>query len=190
MANKVEYGFRKVHYAVITESGGTITYGDPVDMSADGSGAISISLAPAGEQNDVYADDVIWFSETTNQGYEGELVLTKVSDNFKKDVMGMVQDTKGSLVESADAVFKNFAMCFEVQGNEKPTRTWYYYCSVARPTENANTKEAQTTPAQKTLTIKAMPRPTDHKVKISHTKSGTTDTTFDDFFDEVQEAQS
>ena len=192
MANKVLYGLRNVYYSVITESAGTITYGTPKQMSAEGAGAISVSLAPVGENNDKYADDVIWFSQTANQGYEGDLVLTNVGDSFKKDIMGMIEDTKGSLIESADAVFKNFALAFEVQGNEKATRTWYYYCSVARPSDEAATKEATITPADKTLTLKSMPRPTDKKVKITHTDKSTSsspDTTYTGWFTEVQEEQ-
>lgn len=190
MANKVVYGFRNVYYSVITESAGTITYATPVKMSTNGAGGISISLAPVGDQNDKYADDVVWFSQAGNQGYEGDLVLTNITDDFKKDILGMIEDTNGSLIESANANFKNFALGFEVQGNEKATRTWYYYCSVSRPTENASTKESGITPADKTLSIKAMPRPTDMKVKISHTDKSTSsapDTTYTGFFNTVQE---
>ena len=187
MANKVEYGFRNVYYSIITEGGGTITYGTPVKMATDGAGAISVALSPVGDTNDTYADDIIWFSETANQGYEGDLSLTKITDAFKKDVLGMVEDSNGALIENADATFKKFALGFEVQGNEKPTRTWYYYCSVARPSDDANTKEASTTTAQKTLTLKVMPRPTDMAVKVSMTKSATNEDAFDDFFDEVYE---
>lgn len=187
MANKVEYGFRNVYYSIITETASGISYGTPVKMSTDGAGGISVSLAPVGDATDFYADDIIWFSETANQGYEGDLALTKITDAFKKDVLGMIEDTNGALIESADAKFKNFAIGFEVQGNEKPTRTWYYYCSVSRPNDEANTKEASTTPATKTLSLKVMPRPTDMAVKVSMTKSSTNETAFNGFFDAVYE---
>lgn len=190
MANKIEYGLRNVYYAVITETGGTITYGNPVKMSNNGGGAISISLAPVGDKLEVYADDVVWFSENPNQGYEGDLVLSQVTDAFKKDVLGYIEDSNGALIENADAVAKNFAMGFEVQGNDKPTRTWYYYGSVNRPNEDAQTKEASTTPAQKTLNVKFTPRTTDHKVKASMTKSATNETAFNGFFSAVYEQVS
>lgn len=187
MANKVQYGFRNVVYSVITETNGAITYGTPVKMKLDGAGAINVALSPVGDSNDFYADDIIWFSETPNQGYEGDLGLTKITDAFKKDVLGMEEDINGALIENADATFKKFALGFEVQGNEKPTRTWYYYCQVSRPNDEANTKEASTTPATKTLTLKVMPRPTDMAVKVNMTKSSTNETAFNGFFDAVYE---
>ena len=185
--NKVEYGFRNVYYSIIDESGSTPQYGTPVKMSDDGAGGISVSLAPVGDANDFYADDIIWFSETPNQGYEGDLVLTKITDAFKKDVLGMVEDVNGALIENADATFKKFAIGFEVQGNEKPTRTWYYYCQVSRPNDEATTKETSTTPASKTLTLKVMPRPTDMAVKVSMTKTTENESAFNSFFNEVYE---
>lgn len=190
MANKIQYGFRNVHYAVITESEGSISYGTPKKMNNDGGGGISVSLAPVGESNDFYADDIIWFDENTNNGYEGDLVMTKVTDDFKKDILGMTEDINGALIENADAQFKKFALGFEVQGNEKPTRTWYYYCSVSRPNEDANTKEATITPAEKTLSIKALPRPTDREVKASLTKTDSNETIFNSFFTSVYEKQT
>lgn len=187
MANKVEFGFKNVYYSVITETNTTITYGTPAKMSDEGGGAISVSLAPAGEQSTTYADDIVWFDEQTNNGYEGDLVLTKVGDSFKKNVLGWIEDTNGALIEDASVTPKKFALGFEVQGNEKPTRTWYYYCSVARPTDNANTKESATTPAEKTLTLKVIPRFTDNKVKVSMTKSSTNETAYNGFFSAVYE---
>lgn len=187
MANKVQYGFRNVFYSVITESGNTITYGTPVAFNTNGAGGISVSLAPKGDKTEFYADDVLWFGETVNQGYEGDLILSQLPTQFKKDVLGWVEDSNGALVENADATPKNFALGFEVQGNENPTRTWYYYCSVARPSDEANSKEATVTPNQKTLTITVSPRPTDKNVKVSLTKATASESIYNSFFSAVYE---
>lgn len=187
MAKKVEYGFRNVYYAVVTETDNAITYGTPKSFLSQGAGGISVSLAPSGDENTMYADDVVWFEENTNNGYEGDLVMTNVSDDFKKEVMGYTQDSNGALIENADATFEKFALGFEVQGNDNPTRTWYYYCSVARPTEEHQTKEASTTPAQKTLSLKARPRTTDKAVKVSLKKATASETAYNSFFSAVYE---
>lgn len=190
MAKKIEYGFRNVYYSVITEGvGGSISYGTPKSFLAQGAGGISVNLAPSGDQVDFYADDVSWYNQATNNGYDGDLVMTKVSDEFKKDVLGMIEDVNGALIEKADAIFKGFALGFEVQGNDAPTRTWYYNCTVARPSEEHNTKDATITPAEKTLTLSVRPRATDNKVKVSMTKNSTNETAYNGFFSAVYEEQ-
>ena len=187
--NKVLFGFKNVYYSKITESGTTITYGLPVKFATEGSGGVSIALSPRGETFEKYADDVLWFADAVNQGYEGDLVMTNISDSFKTDIMGYVQDTNGALVEKSDVTFAKFALGFEVQGNDKATRTWYYYCTVTRPNDEANTKEASMSTNDKTLSIIASPRPTDEKVKVSLTLSTTNTTAYNGFFSSVYEAQ-
>lgn len=187
--DKVLYGFRNVYYSKITESGGTITYGTPKAFAAEGAGGVSIALSPRGESFEKYADDVLWFGKAVNQGYEGDLVMTLISDDFKKDIMGYTEDANGALLENSDTTFANFALGFEVQGNENPTRTWYYYCTVTRPNDEANTLEATMSTNDKTLSIIASPRPTDKAVKISLKYDEDTKTAFEGFFTSVYEAQ-
>ena len=48
MANKVKYGLKNVHYAVITENNGETTYDTPKPIP----GAVNLTLSPRGkEQN-------------------------------------------------------------------------------------------------------------------------------------------
>lgn len=187
--DKVLFGFKNVYYSKITETGGTISYGTPKKFADDGSGGVSIALSPRGETFEKYADDILWFADAVNQGYEGDLVMTTVTDDFKKDIMGYTEDTNGALLEKADVTFAKFALGFEVQGNENPTRTWYYYCTVTRPNDEANTKEATMATNDKTLTLIASPRPTDEAVKISLKKSSTNEAKFNSFFSAVYEAE-
>lgn len=185
--DKVLFGFRNVCYSVITEQGGTITYGTPKKFADEGAGGVSIALSPRGESFEKYADDVLWFGDAVNQGYEGDLVMTKLTDSFLLDVMNYTVDTNGAMVEGADTTFKNFALGFEVQGNESPKRTWYYYCSITRPNDEANTKEGSMSTNDKTMTIIASPRPTDSKVKVSMKKTDENETAFNGFFSAVYE---
>lgn len=186
--NKTEYGFRNVWYSPIVENqDGTFDYGTPKSFLEEGSGGISVNLAPVGESNELHADDIVWEEEENNNGYDGDLTLTKVSKDFKKDIMGMTEDVNGALTEHADAKIKRFALGFEVQGNEKPTRTWYLNCSCGRiPDEHATNENSKTysTPA---LSLKARPRPYDKKVKSHLTLSDTNQTAYNNFFNEVYE---
>lgn len=186
--NKTEYGFRNVWYSPIEENqDGTFNYGTPKSFLEEGSGGISVNLAPVGENNELHADDIVWEEEENNQGYDGDLTLTKVSEDFKKDIMGMTEDVNGALTEHADAKIKRFALGFEVQGNKKPTRTWYLNCSCGRiPDEHATNENSKTysTPA---LSLKARPRPYDKKVKSHLTLSDTNETAYNNFFNQVYE---
>ena len=67
--NIVKFGLRNVKYSKITiGEDGTYEYATPVAIP----GGVNLSLSPSGETNDFFADDVIYFSDTTNQGYEGD----------------------------------------------------------------------------------------------------------------------
>ena len=121
MANKVKYGIKNVHYAVITESGGTLTYGTPVAIP----GAVSLSLDASGDTNNFYADNIVYFSTSANNGYEGDLEVALIPDSFKVDVLGEVLDTKGFYVERTGQPTKEFALLFQFEGDESATKHCY-----------------------------------------------------------------
>ena len=101
--------------------------------------------------------------------------------------MGLTEDSNGALVEVADAIAAPFALGFEVQGDDKGRRTWYYNCTCARPNQDANTKESGITPSTEKLSIKMMPRSTDKKVRASMELSDTNATAYNGFFSAVYE---
>lgn len=182
--NKVKFGLRNVYYSKITlGEGDTYTYATPVAIN----GAVSLSLSPSGDTTEFFADDVIYYSDTANQGYEGDLEIALVPKSFKTDIMGMTEDINGALVENADDKFSPFALAFEVQGDDKGRRTWLYNCTVARPNQDAATKEKSVTPSKEKLTIKVMPRLSDRAVKASLELSTTNETAYNGFFSEVYE---
>lgn len=183
MANKVKFGLKNVYYSVITESTSGITYGTPVAIN----GAVSLSLSKLGDNYDFYADDIIYYNSNANQGYEGDLEVAMLPDTFKTDVLGETTDTNGALTEVASATTKYFALGFEVSGDDKARRTWMFYCTASRPNIEAQTIEATKEPKTDVLTLKAMPRATDEKVKVVMTKSATNETAFNSFFSAVYE---
>ena len=73
--NKVVFGLRNAHYSIITEGeGGDITYSVPVPLK----GAVEISLEPRGETTDFYADDILYYTTVSNQGYETTLTVANI----------------------------------------------------------------------------------------------------------------
>lgn len=182
MANKIKYGLRNVYYSKITiGEGGAYTYATPVAIP----GGVSLSLSASGDENDFYADDAIYYSVTANQGYEGDLEIALIPESFLTDIMGVTKDSNGALIENSDAKLSSFALGFEVQGDIKGRRTWLYNCSASRSNQDASTKESSITPSTETLSIKAMPRLSDHAVKVSMEENETNTTAYNGFFSEV-----
>lgn len=183
MANKVKYGLRNVNYSVITTTNGVDTYGTPVPIN----GAVSLSLAPAGDQVDFFADDSLYFTQSVNQGYTGELVIADLPKTFLTEVLGFTEDSNGALIEDADISTKPFALGYEVQGDDKGTKFWLYNCTCARPNQDAATKENGITPSTDTLAITVAPRLADKIVRAKMVENATNTAAYEAFFTSVYE---
>ena len=171
MANKIKYGLRNVYYAVATEgTGGALTYATPVAIP----GGVNLSLSAEGETSPFYADDVIYFQSTSNNGYSGTLEVALLPDTFKTDVLLETVNTAGVSVEKANVTPKEFALLFEFQGDDKASRHALLRCSCSRPDVAGATKEASIEPQTETLNITAMPRLNDYVVKASCPQTATT----------------
>jgi phi13 family phage major tail protein len=152
MSNKIKYGLKNVYYAVATiAADGSATYAAPVALP----GAVSLSMDPQGELTPFYADNIVFYMSSANNGYEGDLTLAMVPDSFKKDVLGYVEDTKKVLVEDADAEPAHFALLFQFEGDSKAIRRVLYNCVAGRPTDNGNTKEENVSPETDQLSLTA-----------------------------------
>ena len=164
MANKIKYGIRNVYYAVATTgTGGALTYATPVAIP----GAVNLSLSAEGDSTPFYADDVIYWQGTANNGYSGTLEIALIPNSFKTDVLLETVGTNGVYVEKSNVTPKEFALLFEFQGDDKATRHAMFRCTCSRPDVSGATKEASIEPQTETLNITAMPRINDYVVKAS-----------------------
>ena len=156
--NKVHFGIKNVHYALVTETtttaGTSTTYGSPVAMP----GAVSIDLSANQETTEFYADDGVYYITQNDATYEGDLTIADIPDQFKKDVFGDKEDSSGVLVETTGNPVKYFALMFETTGDAGGHRTLFYKCSATRPNASGQTKEETTEVQPMTLSIKAIPR--------------------------------
>ena len=151
--NKVKFGLKNAHYAVVSNNNGVITYGTPVRIP----GAVNLVLNPKGDKTEFYADDMAYFVTTANQGYEGTLEVALIPDSFKIDVLGETVDSNGALIENANAIPENIALMYEFTGDKKATRHINYNVSVARPSIESATKGASIEPVTDTIDITASP---------------------------------
>jgi phi13 family phage major tail protein len=153
MSNKIKYGLKNVHYAVVSDVGGIITYGAPVAIP----GAVNLTLSPRGETYEFYADDALYYGQESNNGYEGSMEIALIPDSFKTAVLGYITDTNGALIEDSAAVAKNFALMFEFKGDKKSTRHVLYNVRPQRPNIEGSTVGANIEAKTDTLNITANP---------------------------------
>ena len=185
-ANKVKFGLKNCHYALATLDSETneVTFGTPIRIP----GAVNLSLDPEGDTEPFYADDMVYYVTTANNGYSGDLEVAMIPDSFRKDILKETEDENGVLVEDSMVETANFALLFEFTGDQKRIRHCLYYCSAARPNIEGKTSEDSKEVQTETLEITASPLP-DGRVKVK-TGANATDAVYNAWYDSVYETPS
>lgn len=166
--SKVKFGFKNAYYSKITvEENNTITYATPVKLK----GAVSMTLSPAGNEVEFYAEDGLYFSDSANNGYNGSLELALVQDDFLKDILGEVEDSNKVLKETAIVTTSPFALLCEFTTDDGAKKFCFYNCTASRPELGSKTKGESKEIQTETLSLKIRPN-ADGLVKVS-TKSDT-----------------
>ena len=186
MANKVQFGLCDVHFAKITvQNDGTFNYGTVKAIP----GAVSLSMDASGDQADFAADNnARYFTDYANNGYTGTLEMAKLTDDFRKDILGQIIDTNGAILESGDDKLSAFALGFRIDGDESNTKFWYYNVMASRPAQASSTTDTSRTPQTTTLNLTAMRRPSDNRTRIEMTETNDNKTAYEGFFTNVYEA--
>lgn len=181
MANKVKYNLKNVHAAKLTKGDdGTFTYATPKAIP----GAVSISLDAEGDTSPFYADGIVYFRTTANNGYSGDLEIALIPEWFRTDILQETKDSNGVLVERSDnkeSVY--FALLFEFDGDVNAIRHAMYNCTASRPSIESKTKEDTIEPGTEKLELTADPRE-DGLVK-SRTGDTTSEATYKDWYKSV-----
>lgn len=144
--NKVQFNLKNVHYAVLTETPGSAdSWGTPVAIP----GAVTLTLDQVGELSPFYADGIIYYQSSSNNGYSGSLEMARFPDQMLQDVWGFTLGTTSKvLTEHADAEPKAVALLYQIDGDQSESLYCLYKVNLTRPsigsTTNTNTKNPQT----------------------------------------------
>lgn len=187
-ANKVHFGLKNVHYALITYTSGVPSWGTVKAVP----GAVNVTLSKESSDTDFYADDVKYYHLASNNGYTGTLEMADFPVEMRKDLWNYDVTTTGKLlVEDVDADPAEFALMFEIDGDQSPERYCFYRCTASRPDVTGATKadsvEVQTQSCD--LTVMPVVDPTNPSVidgKVYYrTTADTPSGTYTSFFSTV-----
>lgn len=187
--NKVHFGLKNVHYALITYSTeGVPSWGTPKAVP----GAVSLTLSKEGSDTDFYADDIKYFHLAGNNGYSGSLEMASFPPSMRNDIWGnTITSTSKMLVEDIDAQPAEFALLFEIDGDKNAERYCFYRCQASRPDVASSTKAETTEVQTQSCDLTAMPvmDPTAESVingKVYYkTTADTPSATYADFYGAV-----
>ena len=125
--NKVQFNIKNVHYAVLT---GEDTWGTPVAVP----GAVNLDLSASGDMEPFYADGIVYYKSSANNGYEGDLEMARFIDQMLQDVWGVeLVETDNVMIERADVEPKAFALLFQIDGDADNDLYVLYNCTGTRP---------------------------------------------------------
>lgn len=185
MGNKVKYNLKNVYAAKLKKDSSGFSYDEPKPIP----GAVSISLDAEGESSPFYADGIVYFRSTANNGYSGDLEMALIPEWFRTEILKEKLDKNGVLVEKATTgEAEKFALLFEFDGDVKAIRHVLYNCSASRPSIASETKEDTIEPGTETLSLTADPRE-DGLVK-SRSGDTTSDETYANWYKSVYVPQN
>lgn len=175
-ANKVHFGLKNVHYAIITYTAGVPSWGTPVAVP----GAVSLTVSKNSAATDFYADNIKYYRAMANNGYTGSLEMAVFPAKMRQDIWNYGVTTTGKmLTEKAGEQYNEFALLFEIDGDKAPNRYCLYRCIADRPDINGSTTgegvEVQTQNAD--LTVLPVSDPTENSAINNMVQYSTTEDT-------------
>lgn len=192
-ANKVHFGLKNVHYAKITYTDNVPAWGTPVAVP----GAVSLTLSKESGTTDFYADDTKYYHLATNNGYTGSLEMADFPVSMRKDLWNYKTTTTGKmLVEDADAESAEFALMFEIDGDQQAERYCLMRVTADRPDVSGATKADSVEVQTQSCDLVVMPvlDPTSgskvNGMVYYRTTADTPAATYDDFYEAVDTAQA
>lgn len=148
--NKVFFNLKNVHLAVKQDGN---AWGNVMALP----GAVSINLDPAGELSKFYADGIVYFTQSANNGYTGTLEIARLLDEVRKAIWGAGEDENHVLCETINDTQAHFALMFQIDGDVDNEYYLFYDVSAERPSIASQTTEETIEPRTQSLEMNCIP---------------------------------
>ena len=146
--NKVVFGVSNLHFGTYTVGeNGTVTLGTPYHLP----GTVNISLDAESEENKFYADNVVYWSGYSDNGYSGEIENANFTDEFKTTFLNYVTLDNGGIAQIKGMANKKVYMMFQNEGDVEARRGIFYNVSLGAIGREYATTEDTTEPQTATL---------------------------------------
>ena len=138
-----------------------------------------------GELSPFYADGLKYYTSSSNDGYEGDLEVALITDAFREKILNEVVDTNKVLFENANSNPVEFALGFDIDGDQKTTRFWFYNCTATRPSTASSTTTETKEPTTDTITVSCAPN--EDGIVRAKTTADTTEAVYEGWYKTVYE---
>lgn len=150
---KVQFGISELHIGTYTETtttqGTTVTLGTPYHQR----GAVSFSPEVESNQNDFYADNIVYWSGYSGGKIEGDLEVAMFDDAFKTQFLGYKTLTSGGLANVKNPTKPNVYIAFQTESDGTPFRVILYNCALGNISRTYETIGEQKEPKTATLPV-------------------------------------
>lgn len=134
--NKVEFGISELHVGTYeVDDQGDVTLGTPYAQK----GAVGFAPEEQSEQNNFYADNVVYWAGYSGGSLQGDLTVAKFDDDFKTKFLGYKVLDDGGIALIKGAVKPNVYICFQIEGDQESRRVIMYNASLGAINREYNT---------------------------------------------------
>lgn len=146
---KVQFGISQLHVGTYTDNNGTVTLGTPYHQN----GAVSFNPEVQSQNNDFYADNIVYWSGYSGGKIEGDLEVAMFDDDFKTQFLGYVTLTNGGLANVKNPTKPNVYIAFQTETDGTPLRVILYNCTLGNIARSYETIGENKEPKTATLPV-------------------------------------
>lgn len=134
--NKVEFGISHLYVGIFDEdSAGNIAMGKPDAIP----GAVSLTLDAETNETKFYADNTVYWSDFTDNGFSGEVNVALFPESFKLKYLGYEKLANGGIAQVKNAVKPKAYLMFQAEGDEAARKVIMYNIAFGAISREHNT---------------------------------------------------